>query len=327
MIKQKQLDELKVGGGATGVSDSGPGPTGGTASLPASKKQGHSMEKLQDPNDPGQEETDMESNAKPTGDMSAKNKASVAMKASAASSSMKEEVAQMFAGQDISEELVQAATSLFESTVQKRVEAIASDLEEQYNAALEEAQEQAILTVAESVDKYMDMVVEKFLEENQLAIESGLRAEIVEGFLGGLKSLFTEHYVEIPEDKVDLVDGLASRVDELEEQLNSSMNETAELRAQLSENARRSSIANVAEGLTVTQREKFETLAEGVEFDGDVEGYKSRLEVVKSSYFPVEKKGAATLTESAEPSTTTPVKKSVSSVSRYVNALDRTLKK
>lgn len=332
MRTKKQLDELKVGGGATGASEV-PGPTGGTATLPASKKQGDSMEKIQDPNNPGQEETDAENNTKPTGDMSATNKSSIAAKASAASGSMKEEVAQMFAGQEISEEIVQAATSLFESTVQKRIEAIVTDLEEQYNTALEkqlqESTEAVIADVAAAVDKYMDIVAEKFIEENALAIESGLRSEITEQFIDGMKKLFIENYIDIPEDKVDVVESLAGEVTSLEERLNESMNETIELRTKLKSIDRVAAVESVAEGLTVTQREKFATLAEGVEFDGDVEGYVTRLNVVKNTYFSGDKKESSSLTEAvtatpAAAQTAAPVSESIN---KYVDALNRTLKK
>jgi hypothetical protein len=327
---KKQLDELKVGGGATGVSDSGPGPTGGTATLPASKKQGDGMEKIQDPNSPGMEATSTENNTAPTGDMSAKNRASVAMKASAASGKMAEEVKAMFAGTEISEELLGAATALFEQVVETRVLAIAEDLEAQYNEALEEEYQRAAEEIAEAVDAYIDHTAQKFIEENALEIESSVRVDVAESFLAGLKSLFEEHYIDVPDEAADVVEELVDRVAELEEKLNESMNESAELRKFQEEVLRSDVVAVVAEGLTVTQQEKFATLAEGVEFDGDVDSYKTKLESVKSSYFSEGKKAVqSSITESATaPVVLTEDKVPASgAVSRYVAALDRTLKK
>lgn len=324
----KQLDELKVGGGATGVSDSGPGPTGGTASLPASKKQGDSMPKLQDPNNPGQEETSTENNTAATGDMSAKNRASVAMKKSAASGSIKEDVKALFKDTEINEDLVAGVAALIEGVVEKCAVEIAVELEEEYTKALDEAYESAVLEVAESVDAFMDSTADRYIAENALAIEGGLRAELVESFMGGLKDLFEGHYVSLPEDSVDMVESLTARVAELEEQLNSTLVEANTLRKEKEQAAASTIVAEVSESLTVTQREKFTTLAQGVDYT-DADQYRSRLVGLKESFF-----GAASITEEVAKPAGTSLTESVaapaattvdSSVSRYVAALNKKL--
>lgn len=323
---KKKINEVTVGGGATGVSTSGPGPTGGTATLPASKKQGDSMETLNNPNPCPKEETSTENNTAPTGDMSAKNRASVAMKASAASGSMKEEVTAMFEGTEINADLVQAAAALFEATVEKRVLAIAEDLESQYNEALDEAYTTAIEEVGEAVETFIEMTAEKFITENELAIVSGIRSELAESFMSGLADLLEDHYLDVPDEAVDVVDALTARIDELEEQLDLTLTETATLRKDSEEVVRLDTVKTVAEGLTVTQQEKFMSLAEGIDFTGDVKDYSDRLAVIKETYFPTGKKATTStvLTEEVAPEATGKEVKNDSSVSRYVSALSRT---
>ena len=226
MLKNKnrteQFDEeVTVGGGATGVSKV-PGPVvkGNVhANRPQDKTQGDiAMNKLRDET-PGQgeEETDTETNTKPTGDNSASHRSSVSMKPSDASAKMEEvesELAQLF-GEDASTELVESASALFNAAINDRVYTIQEQLEEEYSARLDEEVEAATDAMMESVDKYLSYAVQNWIEENRLAIENSLRTEIAEEFIDNLKNLFAEHYIDVPEEKIDVVEDLAARVDRL----------------------------------------------------------------------------------------------------------------
>ena len=316
--KLKKFDELQekvmTGGGATGTSQ-GPESTNKKAQAPGnSKTQGDlATKKLEG----DMEETSPENNTKPTGDMSAKNKASV---------NMKEDIDAMFEGQELTEEFKEKASVIFETAVNVRVEEEKAALIEQYDQSFEQAKEEIQQEISEKLDEYLDYVVEQWMAANEVAVENSLRAEIAEEFIGGLKTLFVEHNIDIPDEKVDVVEELAARVEELEARLNESINENIELRKVTVEVEKEEVFAEVAEGLAQTQIEKLRTLAEGVEFD-DVETFKKKLEIVKENYFPSDKKVSKVVSEEAEelneevqrPVVTGPM-------SRYVTAISRTVK-
>lgn len=317
--KQDIQEKLEVGGGATGTSFV-PDPVGGKATLPNSKQQGDGMQKLKDVT-PGQgtDECDTETNTKPTGDMSAQNKASV---------SMKEDIEAMFNGEELTEEFKEKATVIFEAAVNAKVQEIVSQMDEEYAQKFEDAKNEIYEEVTAKVDSYMDYVVEQWMKENEVAIESSLRSDITESFIEGMKTLFAEHYIDVPEEKFDVLEDLAAKVEELENTLNQAISENVELKSQLSETAKDQILAKVAEGLSVTQAEKFKTLAEGVEYD-DAGNYERKLEIVKENYFPQEKKvvtaldqeEAVSLSEEAE------YKRPAGPVANYVEAISRTIKR
>jgi hypothetical protein len=311
-------EKMEVGGGATGASMV-PDPVGGRATLPASKQQGDAMAKSKDIT-PGQEvdECDPETNTKPTGDMSAQNKASVAMK---------EDIEAMFNGEELSEDFKEKATVIFEAALASKVEQIESALEEQYTEKLEQATVEVYEQLTAKVDEYLDYVVEQWMKENQVAIESTLRTEIMEDFVAGMKNLFAEHYIEVPEEKYDVLGDLSQKIQDLEDKLNETISENIELKSQLSEMTKDEMIQDVAEGLAATQVEKFKALAEGVTFDS-AESYKRKLEIVKENYFPTDKKAVQLDNEEAESlSEGYEGKKVVTPVSNYVQAISRTIKR
>jgi hypothetical protein len=202
----------------------------------------------------------------------------------AAKGAMKESIDEMFIDENLSEEFKQKASTLFEAAVHARLVIEAASIQEAYEEILVEQTAEIVEAVTTKVDEYLDYVVEKWMEENEVAIESALKAEAMESFIEGLKTLFQEHYIEIPDDKVDVVEELGNRVEDLEAQLNESIVESIELRKQLAEAAMNVIFADVAEGLAATQIEKFRMLAEGVSFDGDIDGYAQKLAVVKESF-------------------------------------------
>ena len=334
MLKNKnrteQFDEeVTVGGGATGVSKV-PGPVvkGNVhANRPQDKTQGDiAMNKLRDET-PGQgeEETDTETNTKPTGDNSASHRSSVSMKPSDASAKMEEvesELAQLF-GEDASTELVESASALFNAAINDRVYTIQEQLEEEYSARLDEEVEAATDAMMESVDKYLSYAVQNWIEENRLAIENSLRTEIAEEFIDNLKNLFAEHYIDVPEEKIDVVEDLAARVEELEQMVNEKTDEVIELQQAINEARAQSIVDEMTEGLAVTQAEKLKTLCEGLSYDND-DSFVRKVQVIKENYFSADKKPVAMLTESFDAGSYDEVEMPTGPMAKYVKAISRT---
>lgn len=243
---------------------------------------------------------------------------------------VREDVEEMFVGEELSEEFKDKATTLFEAAVNARAMVEVARLEEEYETRLEEEVTSMVESVEKNVDTYLDYVVEKWMEENQVAIESSLRNEIMEEFIDGLKGLFAEHYISMPEEKVDVVESLAAKVEELEASLDETINENAELKSILEEAQKESLVDELAEGLTMTQAEKFAALAEGVSFDGDLDAYKAKLEVVKETYFSTKPQTSTATIEEEIFEGYDESGKTVSvdpQVNRYVQAISRTIKK
>jgi hypothetical protein len=185
----------------------------------------------------------------------------------------------------ISEEFKSKVSTIFEARVSDRVTQIQEEIETKYAGMLEEAVESVKSDLTEKVDDYLSYVVEQWMGENQIAIESGLRAELTEDFIGGLRNLFAEHYIDVPAEKVDLVDELAGKVEELESKLNEEIERGVSYAKALVESRKNEIAREITEGLTATQAEKIKSLAEGVEFSTEDE-YKSKLETIRENYFP-----------------------------------------
>ena len=197
---------------------------------------------------------------------------------------MKEDMDALLSGENLSEEFVTKATTIFEAAVVARAEEVIAEaeaqLQEQFDAAVEEIKED----LAAKVDDYLNYMVEEWMKENELAIEKGLRAEIVEDFIGGLRNLFVEHYIDIPADKVDVVEELTFKVEELEASLNEEMNRSIVLTKSLGEQKKIEAIYTACEGLSQVQVEKLKSLAENVEFTTEEE-FVAKMDVLKESYF------------------------------------------
>ena len=199
---------------------------------------------------------------------------------------MKEDVDALFADDStISEEFKSKVSTIFEARVEDRVTQIEEEIETRYAGMLEEAVESVKADLTEKVDDYLSYVVEQWMEENEIAIESGLRAELTEDFIGGLRNLFAEHYIDVPAEKVDLVDELAGKVEELESKLNEEIERGVSYANALVESRKNEIAREVTEGLTATQAEKIKSLAESVEFSTEDE-YKNKLDTIRENYFP-----------------------------------------
>jgi len=205
------------------------------------------------------------------------------MKAMMKKKDMKEDIDALLQGEDLSEEFVSKATTIFEAAVNSRVTEIAEELQvelqEQFSDAIDHLKEE----FTTKIDDYLNYMVEEWMKENELAIESGLRTEIVEDFIGGMRNLFAEHYIDIPEEKVDVVSELAAKVEELEEKLNEEMHRSIQFKKEINEHKKLEAVQTVCEGLTQTQVEKLKSLAETVEFTTEEE-FADKLETLKEAY-------------------------------------------
>ena len=215
---------------------------------------------------------------------------------------MKEDIDALFADDStISEEFKSKAATIFEARVYDRITQIEEETEARYAGMLEEAIDSIKADLTEKVDDYLNYVVEQWMSDNEIAIESGLRAELTEDFIGGLRNLFAEHYIDVPSEKVDLVSELAEKVEELEGKLNEEIERGISYAKALVESRKTEVTHQVCEGLTDTQAEKIKSLAEGVEFSTEDE-YKNKLETIRENYFPsgVKKAAAQDLHEQVE---------------------------
>ena len=225
---------------------------------------------------------------KPTGDSSSKNMATVKAKPSKASGkvetpSMKEHVDALFNGEELSEDFKDKAVTIFETAINQRVAETEAELTERYESVISEHTEQLTKELTEKLDDYLSYVVEQWMQENELAVETGIRADIAENFLSGLKGLFESNYIEVPEEKYDLVETLATEVVSLESQLQEELNYNIELKKQVESKTAEEIFTEVTEDLVDTDRERLQQLSEGIEFE-DEETFRGKLNILKENY-------------------------------------------
>ena len=237
---------------------------------------------------------------------------------------MKEDVAALINGEELSEEFKSKAETIFEAAVVTRVKEEVARLEEEFDVQLTERTQEITEGLVEKVDGYLGLMVEQWIEQNELALESGMKSDILEGFVGGLKNLFEEHYIEIPEERFDVLGEMENKVEELESKLNESVDTSIVLKKELDSMKRKQSIAEAAEGLTDTEVDKFVGLAEELSYE-DVESFNTKLRTIRENYF-----GTGNKVKSADVTsvvTDEPVEEQKvlsESISRYVKALNNT---
>jgi len=241
-----------------------------------------------------------------------------------------EDVSAMFEGaEDLNEDFKEKAAVIFEAAVVSKVNEQLEKISTNFEAELSEEVEKMQKELTENLDSYLDYVVEQWMEENRLAVEQGLKAEMVEDFLKGLKGLFEEHYVEIPDEKVDVVEELATKAEDLESKLNEQIEKNVELHSIVEQYKRDQLIESVSEDLTDTQKAKFETLAEGIDF-ADEETFVKKLHIVKESYFGnVEESTSSYDFDDDEPlvEEAQADKPADPAMANYVSAISRSIKK
>ena len=235
--------------------------------------------------------------AKPTGDASAKNKATIKPKASDAKATA-EGFESIFAGQELSEEFMSQAATLFEAHLNERVHAVETELQAKYETLLEEHTASVAEELVGRVDEYLNYVVEEWMQENKLAIENGLRTEVTEGFIANLRNLFAESYIEIPEDKLDLFESAVEENGNLEDELGGQVEKNLELTEENTQLRCEIVFREISEGLTDTEIQKLRRLSEDVEFE-TVEQFAEKLSVLAENISSI---GSVTQVEESQSS-------------------------
>ena len=198
---------------------------------------------------------------------------------------IEEDVTALVEGEELSEDFKNKAKTILEAAIKGKVTQIKENLESDYEKKLVEEVEEIKGALNERVDSYLEYVAEEWFTENQLAVEGGLKEELTESFMTGLKSLFEEHYVSIPEEKYDVLQSMVEKLDDMETKLNEQIEKNVGLNKRLAESVADSILESVSDGLAATQKEKLASLAESVEFDSETQ-YRDKLETLKESYFP-----------------------------------------
>ena len=236
-----------------------------------------------------------------------------------------EDLNAIFGANDLSEEFKTQVQTVFEAAVVSKINSELETLEESFNTKLYESTDEIVGTVTEKVDSYLGYVVEEWMKDNELAVERGIKAEITEEFIGGLKQLFEDHYIDVPEEKVDVVDSLADRVEDLEGKLNEALETNINLSSEVKTFQKDEVLGEMSDELTDIESEKLKSLSEGVSFE-DADQYKQALGMIKENYFPRTSQGKAVvideesevsqdeITEGSQPN---------AQMSRYVNVIGK----
>ena len=241
---------------------------------------------------------------------------------------VEEDLTALLEGEELSEEFQNKARTIFEAAIKTKISEVKSELQEQYEKTIVEEVASVKAELAERVDAYLEYVSDEWMSENKLAVEAGLKTEMTESFLVGMKSLFEDHYVTIPEDKYDVLNSMVEKLDEMEGKLNEQINKNVALNKRLAESTSDVILADVSEGLAVTQKDKLASLAENVEFDGE-DNYREKLVTLRNSYFPANpgapKQQTENLSEGAETGHQQPAV--TGSMESYLKAISRSVKK
>ena len=198
---------------------------------------------------------------------------------------VEEDLNALISGEELSEEFQEKARTIFEAAIKTKISELKEELKVEYEQSLVEEVNVIRTELTERTDSYLEYVADEWISENQLAVEHGLKTEMTESFLEGMKGLFEDHYVTIPEEKYDVLNSMVEKLDEMEDKLNEQINKNVALNKRLSESAADVILADVSEGLAVSQKDKLNSLAENVEFDSE-DKYREKLETLRESYFP-----------------------------------------
>ena len=242
--------------------------------------------------------------ATPFGDTGKIGKKKKKIKISMPEINVKEDIEALVEGEELSEEFKAKASTIFEAAVHQKVMEIATvkidELEKEYQTNLQEEIVSFRDELTEKVDGYLNYVVEEWMKENEIALDSSLRSELTEEFMTGLKNLFTEHYIEVPDEKVDIVESLYDKVEELEEKLNSQIDDNVQVTSELNEYRKDKILEEVCEDLADTQSEKMKSLVEGVSYEDDADDFENKIKTIKESYFPNQTKQDANVEQESD---------------------------
>ena len=240
---------------------------------------------------------------------------------------VEEDLNALIAGEELSEEFQNKARTIFEGAIRSKVAVIEEELTKSYESKLVEEVDEIKVALTERLDSYLEYVAQEWVDENQLVIENGLKTEMTESFLEGMKSLFEEHYVTIPDEKYDVLNSMVEKLDEMEDKLNEQIDKNVSLNKRLAESTADVIFAEVTEGLALSQREKLQSLAEKIEFESETD-YREKLETLRESYFPsnanAQKAKTETISEGVAPVAPQDISKSMEA---YMASLGRIAKK
>ena len=240
---------------------------------------------------------------------------------------LEQDVSALLSGEDLSEEFQEKARTIFETAIKAKVAEVQEELKAQYEEQLTEEVATIKESLTDRLDGYLEYVADEWFSENQLAVEAGLKADMSESFLQGMKGLFEEHYVNIPEEKYDVLNSMVEKLDEMEDKLNEQIERNIALNQRLSESVADTIIADVAEGLAMSQKEKLAALAENVEFDGE-QSYREKLVTLRDSYFSETASAQRDTSETISEGTSSEVAEQPSGLMEaYLQTLNRVSKK
>ena len=239
---------------------------------------------------------------------------------------IEEDVNALLAGEELSEEFQAKARTIFEAAINSKVAQIKEELETKYAEQFAEEIVAAKESLAERVDSYLEYVADEWMTENQLAVEHGLKTEMTESFLSGMKSLFEEHYVTIPEEKYDVLESMVEKLDDMETKLNEQIEKNISLNSRLNESVAEGILDQVSDGLAQTQKEKLASLSESVEFESEAQ-YREKLETLKESYFSQKTVSTPAKTETLSEGVENTHQSFTGSMESYMRALGSTLGK
>ena len=240
---------------------------------------------------------------------------------------VEQDVQALFEGEELSEDFQNKARTIFEAAIKEKVSEIKENLQTAYEQALVEEVASVRDELTERVDAYLEYVADEWIQENQLQVESGLKTEMTESFLEGMKSLFEEHYVSVPEDKYDVLESMVDKLDEMESKLNEQIERNVALNQRLAESNSDVILADVSEGLALSQKEKLASLASNVEFESETD-YREKLVKLKESYFPSKTSAPSAHSETISEGTQVDSPQQVSSaMEAYMQTLGRVAKK
>ena len=227
---------------------------------------------------------------------------------------------------DLSEEFKDKAATIFETAVKTRIKEQTKILEAQYEEKLESEKETIKEAMTEKVDSYLNYVVEEWMKENELAVERGIRTEIAEDFITGLKGLFKEHYIDVPEEKYNVLDDLTNQNKKLEDKLNEQIEKNVELSKKVSDADRHTIVAEISDDLADTEKEKFTSMAENVEYDS-ADKFREKLETIKESYFPKKKIVESASKDAVDTvAANAPIESNTDAMAAYTAAITKNLK-
>jgi len=239
---------------------------------------------------------------------------------------IEEDVNALLAGEELSEEFQEKARTIFEAAINSKVAQIKEELETKYAEQFAEEIVAAKESLAERVDSYLEYVADEWMTENQLAVEHGLKTEMTESFLSGMKGLFEEHYVSIPEEKYDVLESMVEKLDDMETKLNEQIEKNISLNSRLNESVAEGILDQVSDGLAQTQKEKLASLSESVEFESEAQ-YREKLETLKESYFSQKTVSTPAKTETLSEGVENTHQSFTGSMESYMRALGSTLGK